>query len=98
VREYPKVVKRLLKEVLKMKDILSANKQVQVKLGELQDYVTLNTVVERRELEEAAKAFFERVMMPVEQALVKSGLTIEDIDMIELLGGGIRVPRIQELL
>ena len=98
MREYPKVVKRLLKEVLKMKDILSANKQVQVKLGELQDYVTLNTVVERRELEEAAKAFFERVMMPVEQALVKSGLTIEDIDMIELLGGGIRVPRIQELL
>lgn len=98
MREYPKVVKRLLKEVLKMKDILSANKQVQVKLGELQDYVSLNTVVERRELEEAAKAFFERVMMPVEQALVKSGLTIEDIDMIELLGGGIRVPRIQELL
>lgn len=28
VREYPKVIKRLLKEVLKIKDILSANKQV----------------------------------------------------------------------
>lgn len=35
VRENPKVIKRLLKEVLKLKDILSANKQVQVKLGEL---------------------------------------------------------------
>jgi hypoxia up-regulated 1 len=28
VRDYPKVIKRLSKEVLKMKDILSANKQV----------------------------------------------------------------------
>lgn len=38
VRENPKVIKRLLKEVNKMKDILSANKQVVVKLGELADY------------------------------------------------------------
>jgi len=35
VRESPRAIKRLTKEVLKMKDILSANKQVQVKLGEL---------------------------------------------------------------
>jgi len=94
VREYPKVIKRLLKEVLKIKDILSANKQVQVKLGELQDYVSLNTIVERRELEEKSEAFFARVMKPVEQVQEKSGLSIEDIDFIELLGGGIRVPKI----
>jgi hypoxia up-regulated 1 len=98
VRDYPKVLKRLLKEVLKIKDVLSANRQVQVKLGELQDYVSLNTIVERRELEEKSEAFFTRVMKPVEQVLEKSGLSIEDIDQIELLGGGIRVPKIQELL
>lgn len=69
-----------------------------MKLGELQDYVSLNTIVERRELEEKSEAFFARVMKPVEQVLEKSGLSIEDIDQIELLGGGIRVPKIQELL
>ena len=37
-------------------------------------------------------------MQPVEDALLKAGLTIDQIDMVELLGGGIRVPRIQELL
>ena len=52
VRTFPKVIKRLLKEVLKVKDILSANKQVQVKLGELQDYVSLSTTIDRKEFEE----------------------------------------------
>jgi molecular chaperone DnaK (HSP70) len=52
IRENPKAIKRLLKEVIKMKDILSANKQVQVKLGELADYVTLSTIITRKEFEE----------------------------------------------
>ena len=44
-------MKRLLKEVVKVKDILSANKQNQVKVGELADYVTLLTVIERTQFE-----------------------------------------------
>ena len=52
IRENPKAIKRLLKEVIKMKEILSANKQVQVKLGELADYVTLSTIITRKEFEE----------------------------------------------
>ena len=74
VRTYPKTVKRMLKEVAKIKDVLSANKNTQVKLGELQDYVTLLTTVERREFEGAAASFFEKVTHPIDQALKKSGL------------------------
>ena len=44
------------------------------------------------------KSFFDRVHEPVEEVLKKAGLKIEDIDAIELLGGGIRVPRVQEVL
>lgn len=84
--------------MLKIKDVLSANRQVQVKMGELQDYVSLATVIERREFEEKAQGFFERVAKPVEEVLAKTGLTIDQIDMVELLGGGIRVPRVQEIL
>lgn len=87
-----------MKEVVKYKDILSANKQVQVKLGELADYVTLSTIIERSEFEDKSANFFSRVMKPVEDVLSKAGVTIEDVDMVELLGGGIRVPKIQELL
>lgn len=98
IRENPKIIKRLLKEVVKMKDILSANKQVQVKLGELADYVSLSTIVERKDFEEKAADFFTRVMKPVEEALTKAGVTADQIDLVELIGGGIRVPKIQELL
>ena len=37
-------------------------------------------------------------MAPVEEVLRKAGLTIDDVDQVELLGGGIRVPKIQEIL
>jgi len=71
---------------------------VQVKLGELADYVTLSTVIERGEFEEKSAEFFTKVMKPVEDVLAKAGVSIEEVDMVELLGGGIRVPKIQELL
>ena len=80
VRENPKVIKRLLKEVAKLKDILSANKQVVVKLGELADYVSLHTTIERKEFEDAAASYFARVSAPIEEALTKAGLTFEDIE------------------
>jgi molecular chaperone DnaK (HSP70) len=54
----------------------------------------LNTIIERKEFEEQSKEFFDRAMKPVDEVLAKSGLTIDQIDMIELLGGGIRVPKI----
>lgn len=77
VRSNDKVVKRMLKEVVKIKDILSANKNTQVKLGELLDYVTLQTTIERKEFEDASKEFFDRVLIPVDEALKKAGLAIE---------------------
>jgi molecular chaperone DnaK (HSP70) len=66
--------------VTKLKDILSATKQVVVKLGELADYVTLPTTIERKEFEDAAASYFARVAAPIEQALNKAGLTMEDIE------------------
>ncbi|CDW74071.1 protein heat shock protein [Stylonychia lemnae] len=98
IRTNDKAIKRLMKEVIKIKDILSANKQNQIKIGELQDYVSLLTTIERKEFEDASQHLFDRVMAPVQEVLEKAGLTIEDIDQVELLGGGIRIPKIQELI
>lgn len=49
VRTYPKAMKRLLKEVSKAKDILSANKNYNLKVSELVDYVSLNLNIERKD-------------------------------------------------
>ena len=37
-------------------------------------------------------------MNPINEALAKAGLTVEDIDQIELLGGGVRIPKVAEIL
>jgi len=94
IRSYPRTLKRLFKEVVKIKDILSSNKFMQVKLSELQDYVSLFTTIQRKEFENAAQSFFDRVLDPIDKALVQAGLSIEQVDQVEIVGGGVRVPKV----
>lgn len=77
VRENARAMKRLYKEGSKIKDILSANKIVDVKIPELLDYVTLQFKLSRDEFYEACEPLFARVAIPVEQALAQAGLTSE---------------------
>ena len=65
IRTTQRPVKRLLKEAVKIKDVLSANKQMVLKIAELQDYVSLLTTVERKDFEDKSTSFFEKVMNPV---------------------------------
>lgn len=76
IRDNARAVKRLLKEVVKIKDVLSANKHMQIKIGELADYVSLITTIERKDFEEAAAPLFERVVAPIHAAMTKAGLSI----------------------
>lgn len=78
--------------------MLSANKAASVKVPELLDYVTLQLVLERSEVEERSDQVFSRVMDPVNEALEKAGMTMDDIHQVELLGGGIRVPKVTQAL
>ena len=75
-----RALKRLQKEVVKIKEILSANKQASVKIPELLDYVTLQLILEREEVEAKTEHIYKRVMDPVNEALEKAGLTIDQID------------------
>ena len=98
LRTNPRATKRLLKEAAKIKEVLSANKQASVKVPELLDYVTLQLTLERAEMEEKASELFARVTRPIEAALAKAGLSMDEIHQVELLGGGIRTPKVTELL
>lgn len=98
LRTNPRATKRLLKEAAKIKEVLSANKQASVKVPELLDYVTLQLTLERTEMEEKAAELFGRVTRPIEAALAKAGLSMDEIHQVELLGGGIRTPKVTELL
>ena len=93
-----RATKRLQKEAVKIKEILSANKQASVKIPELLDTVTLKVLLGRDELDAAAQSVYDRVAAPALEALTKAGLKASEVDQIELIGGGVRIPRVLEML
>lgn len=80
VRENNRALRRLMKDSVKIKEILSANKFASVKVPELLDYVTLQFNLDRDLFEEKAASFFARVEDPINRALAEAGLTLDDID------------------
>merc|ERR1711937_690684 len=44
------------------------------------------------------KDLFDRITTPIETALKTANLTMEDIQHVELVGGGWRVPKVQQIL
>lgn len=49
---------------------------MQVKIGELSDYVSLFTHIERKDFEDKAADFFAKVTKPVDEVLQKAGVSI----------------------
>merc|ERR1712166_499577 len=56
------------------------------------------TSVTREQFETLSKDLFDRVLGPVERALEMANRTIDQISQVEIIGGGVRVPKVQELL
>ena len=65
IRENARAMRRLYKESGKIKDVLSANRVVDVKVPELGDYVTLQFKLNRERYEEACDNLFRRVENPI---------------------------------
>ncbi|ORY10058.1 heat shock protein Hsp88 [Clohesyomyces aquaticus] len=91
---------RVIAGVEKIKKILSANSVAPLNVESVMNDVDVRGMLKREELEELVKPLLDRVTVPIEQALAEAKLKIEDIDVIEMIGGCTRVPslkaRIQE--
>eukprot|EP00191_Tetraselmis_sp_GSL018_P000225 CAMPEP_0177610198 /NCGR_PEP_ID=MMETSP0419_2-20121207/19625_1 /TAXON_ID=582737 /ORGANISM="Tetraselmis sp., Strain GSL018" /LENGTH=935 /DNA_ID=CAMNT_0019105435 /DNA_START=222 /DNA_END=3029 /DNA_ORIENTATION=- len=98
IRSHPKVISKLRKAVRKTKEILSANKLAPVHCEELYDGIDFSSTITREKFEELATGFFARVAEPLTRVLERNGLSPEDVANIELIGGGVRVPKLQETL
>ena len=91
-------LKDYVHRAIKTKTILSANTIIPVNIESLLKNKSLNANVTREEFENVNQQVFSRVLYPVQAALAKANLTEKDIDAIELIGGGIRVPKIKKVL
>lgn len=92
----PKAMTRVLTAAEKLKKILSANQQAPMNIESLMNDVDVRAMITREEFEALVEPLLNRVEGPLEQALADAKLTKEDIDIVEVVGGGSRVPAIKE--
>ncbi len=97
-----KVAERILPSATKYKEILSANKEVPVSILGVESGMNIQTRLTRGEFETANAEAFEKAFNPVERIINRlnetTGLGWENITAMELLGGAVRVPKVQEKL
>ncbi|XP_022109354.1 hypoxia up-regulated protein 1-like [Acanthaster planci] len=98
VFENPRAMAKLFKEANRVKKVLSANVDHFAQVEGVLDEVDLRVKVTRAELEEMCGDLFERIAGVVEMALKSSEMTMGEIDSVILVGGGTRVPKVQEKL
>lgn len=98
IRTLARPMAKLRASARKTKVVLSANEQIPVVIQSLHDDRDFMTKVTRPEFENMCQDLFERSLQPVHAALEQAGLQVNEIDAVEIIGGGVRVPKIQKLL
>jgi len=92
----PKAQTRVYAAAEKLKKVLSANQQAPLNIESLMNDIDVRAMITRQEFEAMVEPLLSRVDTILEQALAESKLTKEDIDIVEVVGGGSRVPAIKE--
>merc|ERR1712002_449360 len=98
VRSVPRAMGKLLKESERVKLILSANTDCFAQIENVMEDIDFKEPISRDKLLELGEDLFPRVVAPLQRALTSAGMAMENIDQVILVGGGTRIPKVQELL
>ncbi|KAJ6551489.1 heat shock protein 70 family [Mycena capillaripes] len=103
VMSNPKATFRLAAGCEKLKKVLSANAESPLNVESIVNDVDAASKLSRDDMEGLAivSEVLARIPAPLQRALADSGLTLDEIDAVELIGGSTRIPsvraRIQEV-
>jgi hypoxia up-regulated 1 len=95
VRKHPRAMAKLRVQANKIKQVLSANMDVPIFIDSLHDDVNYASHLTRATFEELCHDLLERSIVPITNALKAANMTLADIHGVELIGGGMRVPKVQ---
>ncbi|TVU08560.1 hypothetical protein EJB05_41969 [Eragrostis curvula] len=82
----------------KAKKVLSANAEAVVNIECLMEEKDVKGVIRREEFENLCAGLLERVVEPCKRAVADSGIGLERLHSVELVGSGSRVPAIARVL
>lgn len=94
----PRAFAKLMKEAQRVKEILSANSDSVVMVEGLTSDFDLKSSITREQFENLCTDLFERALVPLQTIIQRRNLTLpsEDITYVEIFGGGIRIPKLQQ--
>jgi hypoxia up-regulated 1 len=98
VRKFARPMAKLRIQANKAKHVLSANNDVPIYIDALHDDVSYQFHLTRAEFEEMCHDLLQRSVDPITNALLAANMTLADIHGVELIGGGMRVPKVQEAI
>lgn len=98
IRSNVKAMFRLRLAAEKTKKILSANVNSSLNVESIMNDMDISFMVSRNQFEEWCEPLLSRVHVPLEEAIQKAGMTVADIDSIEIVGGTTRIPAVKERL
>lgn len=89
---------RLRASCEKVKKVLSANAEAQLNIECLMEEKDVRSFIKREEFEQLSAGLLERLILPCQKALADSGLSLDQIHSVELVGSGSRIPAISKML
>ncbi|VFQ81709.1 unnamed protein product [Cuscuta campestris] len=89
---------RLRSACERLKKVLSANAEAPLNIECLMDEKDVKGYIRREEFEKLSSLLLERISVPCRHALRESGLHLDNIHNIELVGSGSRIPAITKVL
>ncbi|CAI5488823.1 unnamed protein product [Closterium sp. Naga37s-1] len=98
IRSNARACLRLRTACEKLKKVLSANPESPLHVECLMEEKDVTGFLKRDHFEQLAKPMLERVKAPCTRALLESGITVDQISAVELVGSGSRVPAILKIL
>lgn len=91
----PKATFRLAAGCDKVKKVLSANAEAPLNVESIMTDIDATSRLTREEYEALIAGVLDRIPGPIQQALTDSGVTLDQIDTIELVGGCTRIPAVR---
>lgn len=98
VRSNQKSSYRLLRACERTKKVLTTNPEAPISVESLTPDVDANGLITREVFEGKAKPILDRLLVPVQRAMQDAGLTPEQVNSVEVVGGSTRVPAVLSLL
>ena len=100
VRNLPGSMVKIKKNVQKALEVLSANEEFSLTVegvhGDVDYRVQVNRAILDKAVDEAG--LWKRVVKPLEDLVLMSNISLANVSVVEIVGGGVRVPKVQAIL